>query len=408
MPTQALHRFSVLVAIATLSLIALGGMVTSHGVGMAVPDWPNTYGYNMFFFPISQWVGGIFYEHTHRLLASAVGLLTGVLTLWLHGRKARGFMRWTGAALLAVGVAILAIRSARWADAVVLGGTGGALVIASVFWPGGEPAPKWLRRLGLIAFAAVVFQGILGGLRVTAMKDEIGIFHATLAQLFFSFLCAIALFTSKWFRDLPPQGAFQLPAEGKRTQRLFLATTVLILAQLVLGATMRHQHAGLAIPDFPTAYGRLWPDTSLDAVERYNQQRIEITAVNHITAGQIHLQMAHRILALVITAAVVACAVRARRCSKATRFVYRVSLGWAGLILVQAALGAFTIWSNKAADIATAHVVAGALSLATGTIVSIVSIRLGSVAGQDAVNSVERSFVGSYTTPMQSSTASGR
>ncbi len=72
-------------AVATLALIGVGGLVTSHGVGMSVPDWPNTYGYNMFFFPISQWAGGIFYEHSHRLVASAVGLLTVILCLWLQG-----------------------------------------------------------------------------------------------------------------------------------------------------------------------------------------------------------------------------------------------------------------------------------------------------------------------------------
>ena len=80
-----LHRFAVFTAIATLGLVGIGGLVTSHGAGMAVPDWPNTYGYNMFFFPISLWMGGVFYEHTHRLAASGVGLLTVVLALWLYG-----------------------------------------------------------------------------------------------------------------------------------------------------------------------------------------------------------------------------------------------------------------------------------------------------------------------------------
>ena len=78
-----LHRFAVLTALATLALLGVGGLVTSHGVGMAVPDWPNTYGYNMFFFPPSKWVGGIFYEHSHRLVASGVGLLTTMLAVWL-------------------------------------------------------------------------------------------------------------------------------------------------------------------------------------------------------------------------------------------------------------------------------------------------------------------------------------
>src|SRR6266404_3240165 len=84
-----LHRYSMLTAVATLALIGLGGLVTSHGVGMAVPDWPTTYGYNMFFFPFSQWIGGIFYEHTHRLVASVVGLLVVGLMRWVGGRAAR-------------------------------------------------------------------------------------------------------------------------------------------------------------------------------------------------------------------------------------------------------------------------------------------------------------------------------
>ena len=78
---SGLHWFAVLTAVATLGLLGAGGLVTSHGAGMAVPDWPNTYGYNMFFVPVSQWVGGIFYEHTHRLAASGVGLLTIMLAL---------------------------------------------------------------------------------------------------------------------------------------------------------------------------------------------------------------------------------------------------------------------------------------------------------------------------------------
>jgi len=78
-----LHRFSLLLAMAVLGLLCLGGLVTSHEAGMAVPDWPNTFGYNMFFFPFSKWVGGIFYEHSHRILASAVGFLTIILAVWL-------------------------------------------------------------------------------------------------------------------------------------------------------------------------------------------------------------------------------------------------------------------------------------------------------------------------------------
>ena len=75
-PSRWLNRFVWFVAAVTLLLICSGGMVTSKGVGLAVPDWPTTFGYNMFLFPVSRWVGGILFEHTHRLLASTVGMLT--------------------------------------------------------------------------------------------------------------------------------------------------------------------------------------------------------------------------------------------------------------------------------------------------------------------------------------------
>src|SRR2546422_3222051 len=101
---SSLHRFAVLTAMATLGLVAIGGLVTSHGVGMAVPDWPNTYGYNMFLFPFSKWVGGILYEHSHRLMAALVGLLTTVLAVWLWVRETRGRNRWLG-----VGTIVLAL-----------------------------------------------------------------------------------------------------------------------------------------------------------------------------------------------------------------------------------------------------------------------------------------------------------
>src|SRR3981189_1508340 len=89
LPNRLLHWYAAFVAISVLILICSGGLVTSHGAGMAVPDWPNSYGYNMFLFPISQWVGGIFYEHSHRLVATVVGVLVVALTRWLGGSAAR-------------------------------------------------------------------------------------------------------------------------------------------------------------------------------------------------------------------------------------------------------------------------------------------------------------------------------
>src|SRR5271170_570762 len=134
------HRFALLTAAATLALLSVGGLVTSHGAGMAVPDWPNTYGYNMFFFPTSQWLGGIFYEHTHRLAASAVGFLTTILALWLFGRSARPFMRRAGLVLFAIGAATALATPRHWTDGAVLGVTGVALLAAGFVWPRCEPA----------------------------------------------------------------------------------------------------------------------------------------------------------------------------------------------------------------------------------------------------------------------------
>lgn len=314
--TPWLHRFAVATAGATFVLIWMGGLVTSHGAGMAVPDWPTTYGYNMFFFPPSYWVGGILYEHSHRLVASGVGVLTVILSGWLWATEKR----------------------------------------------------RWLRRLGAIALMAIVVQGVLGGLRVTQMKDIIGVFHATLAQLFFVLVSLIALFTSsKWERIKAQNLSVYLKGSVRYS---VLAVTGLILLQLLLGATMRHQHAGLAIPDFPTSYGRLWPAMDATSVAAYNRQRTEATALNPITSGQIALQLAHRGIAFVILLSIASVAATLRRHLGAATLVSRISAGWLALALVQAGLGAATIWTNKAADIATAHVGGGALTLLTGAFLS--------------------------------------
>jgi heme a synthase len=342
-----LTQFAVLTAAATFLLLGIGGLVTSKGAGMAVPDWPTSYGYNMFALPFTFWKGGALYEHSHRLLASGVGVLTMILAIWLWFAESRRWMRW----------------------------------------------------LGVIAILAVVFQGVLGGLRVVWLKDEIGIFHATLAQLFFVLTCALALFTSKWWKEFPSpltplpsdeRGGQQAVVLGK-IRNLTLATTLIMLCQLILGAAMRHQHAGLAIPDFPLAYGRLWPAMDADSVARHNQQRVEVVAANPITAFQIGLQMAHRLMALAILIGAGVVALRSRRREETVgsrvdkipppyvggydAILRRLAFVWLGLILAQIALGAWTIWSNKAADVATAHVLLGALSLVTGVLLYAISSR---------------------------------
>ncbi|HUD49728.1 MAG TPA: COX15/CtaA family protein [Candidatus Baltobacteraceae bacterium] len=380
-----LKRYAVFAAAATFVLVWMGGLVTSHEAGLTVPDWPNSYGYNMFFFPVSKWIGGIFYEHTHRLVASGVGFLTTVLAFWLFGRNSRPLLRWIGVVFAVAGLGLCLKFPTHASENLLLAGIGLAGFAASFYWPNCEPSPKWLRVLGVAAFVAVVAQGILGGLRVTELKDQLGIFHATLAQIFLLLMCAIALFLSDFWRELPVHGQ----ADSHRFRPLFVFTTALILCQLMLGATMRHQHAGLAIPDFPAAYGKIWPATDAGSILRYNSNRIEVIGYNPITAFQVELQMAHRLLALVLFAAIGFCAWRARRCLGVAHWLTRLSFVWFGLVLTQALLGAATIWTGKSADIATAHVACGALCLVTGGLASIIACRLLGVPARNVQAAVK-------------------
>ena len=375
-----LHRFALLTALATLGLIGIGGLVTSHGAGMAVPDWPNSYGYNMFTFPVSMWIGGILYEHSHRLAGSVVGFLTLVLALWLNGRPAAKWLRWGGLVVLALGVMAATSPRVKLDNVLFLCGTGVAGFGISFFWPHHAPLSPRLARFGLLALVLVVVQGLLGGLRVTAMKDQIGIFHGTLAQCFFVLICALALCTSRWWAR-----AWATPASGivpLSVRQFLLVTTLLILGQLALGAAMRHQHAGLAVPDFPMAHGRIWPATDAAALERYNAVRLDTRDFKAITAGQIHLHMAHRCGAVLVLCAVLACFLRLKAALTAGHPLRRLASVWLALICAQAGLGIWTVLSNKAADIATLHVIVGAAVLVTGALLTLLA---GTVFGERPV-----------------------
>jgi len=319
--TTLLNRFAWITCVATLFLICSGGMVTSKGVGLAVPDWPTTFGYNMFLFPVSKWVGGILFEHTHRLIASAVGFLTIILTIWLWRSESR----------------------------------------------------KWVRNLGVIALGAVVLQGVLGGLRVTMLKDEIGIFHACLAQGFLGLVVLIAVTTSRFWKTLA--NVVVDPKKIRTIETIAITTTVAIYAQLALGATMRHQHRDLAILDFPTANGAWIPETSAIALARINAWR-DARGLSDVDAFQIWLQMAHRFLASIITVTVVAFCLRVWRDAQGVAALRRLSILWVALVVCQIALGAWTIWSNKAADVATAHVAVGAIMLSFGVSICAICWRI--------------------------------
>ena len=180
-----LHRIARLTAGATFLLIVIGGIVTSTDSGLAVPDWPTTFGYNMFLYPLSEMVGGILYEHSHRLMGSLVGILTIALFVLILAKDSR----------------------------------------------------KWLKWLGLAALIAVIVQGVLGGLRVTQINRNFAIVHACLAQAFFALLCGIAWFTSQdWRQDIRTTTG----ETARKLRRLSLMTTCFIYMQLIFGAILRH------------------------------------------------------------------------------------------------------------------------------------------------------------------------
>lgn len=371
-----LHRLAVLTALMTLVLIGIGGLVTSHGAGMAVPDWPTSYGYNMFFFPVSQWVGGIFYEHTHRLVASLVGLLTAILAGWIWVRETTGALRKVGLGWIVLTLGLMGVRTQPMFIALA----GVALVVIAYSLTRVRADKRPLRWWAAIAFSVVLVQGVLGGLRVTAMKDELGIFHGTLAQCFLVLLCCLAMVTGGWWKRAKEAGqAVAVPAP---VRKFLLITTLMVLGQLALGASMRHQHAGLAVPDFPLAHGKVWPAADEASLLAYNSARLDARDFKPITAGQIYLHMSHRLGALIVFGHVLGCLVKLRRAVGPTHPLARVAGGWFMLICVQAGLGIWTVLSNKAADIATLHVLVGAASLVTGALLALLAATLCQGRGQ--------------------------
>ncbi len=293
---RLLHRYITLVVFSTVLLIAAGGMVTSTDSGLAVPDWPNTYGQFMFSFPLEKMVGGIFYEHGHRMIASTVGFLTIILAIWTWRADDRPWMRW----------------------------------------------------LGVGALGAVIVQGLLGGLTVLLLLPApVSIGHAGLAQLFFCLTLSLALFTSSGWRSAID------PVDDPGLRRAATATTVLVYSQILLGATMRHTEAGLAIPDFPLAFGYVVPP---------------------IWSTPIAVHFAHRVGAVLVTCAAVLALSRVWR-HRDRRELARPALLLLLLIGTQIALGATVILSQLHPVINTAHVVNGALVLGTSLVLTLRSYR---------------------------------
>jgi heme a synthase len=275
---------------AVLFLLVAGAMVTSTGSGLAVPDWPLSFGKIM---PPMQ--GGVFYEHGHRMVATTIGLLTIILAAWTSRVEPR----------------------------------------------------SWVRRLTWGALGLVILQGVVGGLTVLLrLPVWTSALHACLAQAFFLVIVFLALAHSpSWEkRDVEVESGSRLP-------RLALGTTVAIYAQLVLGAVMRHMNAALAIPDFPTVFGGVFP---------------------HGWTPEIAIHFAHRVGALIVTLLVLATAWSALR---APRQLRAPAFSMVLIVVVQVLLGASVIWTGRQVAVATLHVVVGAVLLAFSMVLTVKSHR---------------------------------
>lgn len=321
-----LERFIWLMAVTTFFLIILGGTVTSKNAGLAVPDWPHTFGYNMLLYPPSKWVGGIFWEHTHRLLATLVGVLALI------------FMGWA----LFVPRLSMTIRSLAAA----------ILVLVSV-------------------------QGLMGGLRVTEISTVLGVVHGVMGQLFFALLLITAIMASKrWLvRPVASMSAHTNTANAdKGVSTLCLAYVFLgvLVIQLALGATMRHYRAGLAIPDFPTAYGQLVPPMSVKGIEHAMDTHAgggDLKLEGYYSPFKVSVHYAHRLWAImVVVTAVILISTMATRDQLKAPILLRLSLAIVALLLVQVCLGALVIWTGRHAEVATAHQTTGAAILGIATV----------------------------------------
>ncbi|MFL3050677.1 MAG: heme o synthase [Candidatus Neomarinimicrobiota bacterium] len=316
-----LRWFSKFTAFSTLILIFAGGLVTSTNSGLSVPDWPNTYGEFMFSFPYSKWVGGIFYEHIHRLIATFVGILTLLLSIFLWRFDKR----------------------------------------------------EWMHKLGWTALTAVIFQGLLGGLTVLFfLPTAISMTHGILAQSFFCLTIAIAFFLSNdWVKPSPKN----LDLIDKSIVRWILILTGVIYMQLIFGALMRHTGSGLAVLDFPLSNGEIFTLPNSEFLYNVNEGRFNL-GLDSVTLNQIFFHLIHRFWALVVVAVSMVLTVKILRYRKNNDHFIIPILFIDLLLLTQIMLAAAVIWSVRVPIITTLHVWTGALLLGSSFFFSLRSVKL--------------------------------
>jgi len=282
----------------------------------------------MFTYPIDKWVGGIKYEHGHRLFASFVGLLTMVLAVWLGIVEKR----------------------------------------------------KWVRMLGYTAFGLVIAQGILGGITVLfLLPTPVSVAHGMTAQIFFCIISSIALITSQWwFRE----EKIDFP-DMKRNTILALVASAFVFMQLLFGAILRHTYSGLAVPDFPFAYGQLFPALSGAALQEYNQELIRTgikwTGDKPIESYQIVIHLLHRYWAYAVALVLLYTGYALQRSGGRTHTLSQNGKIIIAAVTIQFILGMLTVLTRKEIIITTAHVAVGALTLVVCivTTIQLIKIRKG-------------------------------
>ena len=301
----AARRLSKVIVFLTLSLIFVGALIKSHEVGLSVPDWPTSYGKQMFSFPFSEMVGGIFYEHGHRLFATIVGFLTLI-------------------------------------QFIVLSFT---------------DHPMWVKKMSFIALVLVITQGFLGGMTVIFfLPPQISILHGVLAQIFFISIIFIAYSLSD-SRLNKKKESFPL-----FIKRGALVITLLVFVQLVLGALVRHTSSGLAIPDFPKMGGMWIPTFSDNMVNNINVELFDKN-LDMVSKWQVIIHFLHRLGAFIITLALTFFVYKFRKMVEKNSTESKILILFSVLLFIQIILGASTVITEKLPFVASFHVVTGAALL---------------------------------------------